>query len=85
MENGFNFFDTAYPYHEGLSEIAIKKCVVERYSCDSYLISDKLSLFTITDESQLESIFTNQLEKMGLKYFDYYLMHNVSEFYKKLG
>ena len=80
MENGFNFFDTAYPYHEGLSEVALRKCLVERYPRDSFLVADKLPLFSITQESQLEPIFTEQLERTGLEYFDYYLMHNVSGF-----
>ena len=80
MENGFNYFDTAYPYHEGLSEVALRKCVVERYPRDSFVVADKLPLFSITEESQLEPIFIEQLERTGLDYFDYYLMHNVSGF-----
>ncbi len=80
MENGFNHFDTGYPYHEGFSEAAIKKCVVERYPRDSFTIADKLPLFSITEESQLEPIFQEQLKRCGVEYFDYYLMHNVSGF-----
>ncbi len=80
MENGFNHFDTGYPYHEGLSEVALRKCVVERYPRDSFKISDKLPLFSITKESQLEPIFQEQLERCGVDYFDYYMMHNVSGF-----
>ena len=78
MENGFNHFDTAYPYHEGLSEIALRKCVVERYPRDSFKVADKLPLFSITEESQLEPIFSEQLKRCGVEYFDYYFMHNVS-------
>ena len=80
MENGINHFDTAYPYHEGLSEVAFRKCVVERYPRDSFTVADKLPLFSITEESQLEPIFQEQLERCGVEYFDYYLMHNVSGF-----
>lgn len=80
MEKGFNHFDTGYPYHEGLSEVAFRKCVVERYPRDSFTIADKLPLFSITEESQLEPIFQEQLERCGVEYFDYYLMHNVSGF-----
>ena len=83
MENGFNHFDTAYPYHEGLSEVAFRKAVVERYPRDSYTVSDKLPLFSITEESQLEPIFSEQLERTGVEFFDYYLMHNVSGFSQK--
>ena len=51
MENGFNHFDTAYVYHEGLGETAFRKSVVERYSRDSFKIATKLSLFIINEES----------------------------------
>lgn len=81
MDAGFNCLDTVYPYHEGLSEIALKKCVVERYPRESFKIFDKLPTFAITEESQLEPIFAEQLERCGVEYFDYYLMHNVSGFF----
>ena len=80
MKNGFNIFDTAYIYHEGISEDILRKCVVERYSRDSFKISNKLPLFNITEESQVEPLFEEQLEKCGVDYFDYYLLHNVSGF-----
>ncbi|MDO5823073.1 MAG: aldo/keto reductase [Methanobrevibacter sp.] len=78
MDAGFNHFDTAYPYHEGLSEVALRKCVVERYPRDSFTIADKLPIFNITKESELEPTFSKQLERCGVDYFDYYMMHNVS-------
>lgn len=42
MDAGFNYFDTAYIYHEGIGEDAFKRCVVERYSRDSFKIATKL-------------------------------------------
>ena len=80
LEKGFTYFDTAYPYHMGNSEVAFRKAVVERYPRDSYVVADKLPLFIITSEDQLEPIFSEQLERTGLDYFDYYLLHNVSGF-----
>ena len=80
LEKGFTFFDTAYPYHFGNCEVAFRKAVVERYPRDSYVIADKLPLFSITSEDQLEPIFSEQLERTGVEYFDYYLLHNVSGF-----
>ena len=80
MDAGFNHFDTAYIYHEGVSEDAFKKCVVERYPRESFKIATKLPLFVITEESQLEPIFADQLKKCGVDYFDYYMLHNVSGF-----
>ena len=80
MDAGFNHFDTAYVYHEGVGEDAFKKCVVERYPRESFKIATKLPLFVITEESQLEPIFAEQLKNCGVEYFDYYMLHNVSGF-----
>ncbi|WP_458455777.1 aldo/keto reductase [Methanobrevibacter sp.] len=80
MEAGFNHFDTAFVYHEGVGEEAFRKCVVERYPRDSFKIATKLPLFVITEESQLEPLFNQQLENCGVEYFDYYMLHNVSGF-----
>ena len=80
MDAGFNHFDTAFVYHEGIGEQAFKKCVVDRYPRESFKIATKLPLFIITEESQLEPIFAQQLENCGVDYFDYYMLHNVSGF-----
>lgn len=80
LDSGFNYLDTAYPYHEGLSEVSLRKAAVEKYPRESLIIADKLPIFSITKEEQLEPIFNEQLERCGVDYFDYYLMHNVSGF-----
>ncbi|WP_298501466.1 aldo/keto reductase [uncultured Methanobrevibacter sp.] len=80
MDAGFNHFDTAYVYHEGVGESAFKKCVVDRYPRDSFKISTKLPLFVISEESQLEPLFEEQLKNSGVDYFDYFMLHNVSGF-----
>ena len=80
MDAGFNHFDTAFIYHEGAGEPAFKKSVVDRYPRESYKIATKLPLFVITEESQLEPLFSQQLENTGVEYFDYFMLHNVSGF-----
>ncbi|WP_405293651.1 aldo/keto reductase [Methanobrevibacter sp.] len=80
IDAGFNYFDTAYVYHEGIAEDVFKKCVVERYPRESFKIATKLPLFVITEESQLEPLFEEQLKNCGVDYFDYYMLHNVSGF-----
>lgn len=84
MENGVNFFDTAVPYHEGKSEEALKKTLVDKYPRDSYIISDKLPLFSIEKEEDLEYYFNLSLERLGIDYFDYYMLHNVSNWTKTI-
>ncbi|MBR0472460.1 MAG: aldo/keto reductase [Methanosphaera sp.] len=77
MENGYNYFDTAYPYHNGLSETALKKAVVDRYPRESFKIADKLPIFFIHEEKDMQPYFEEQLERCGVEYFDYYMLHNV--------
>lgn len=82
MQHGYNYFDTAYPYHNGQSEKALKKALVERYPRESYILANKMPLFFLTEEKQLEQYFQEQLKRCGVEYFDYYLLHNVSQWTK---
>ena len=75
IDNGFNYFDTAHVYLNGQSELALKEGLVKRYPRDKYLIADKLSSSNFEKEEDLESLFQNQLECVGVDYFDFYLMH----------
>ena len=75
MERGFTYFDTAYPYHGGKSEAAFRKAVVERYPREAYTVTDKLPCWEIHEEADLERIFSEQLERCGVDYFDYYWLH----------
>lgn len=79
MENGFTYFDTAFPYHRGNSEVAFREAVVKRYPRSSYTITDKLSLFMIKDEKEILGFFEGQLERLGVDYIDYYWLHGLGE------
>ena len=84
MENGFTYFDTAAPYHGGMSEVIFKKAVADRYPRDAYTITDKLSLFMIEKAEDMQGFFDRQLEKLGVDYVDIYLIHSLSRnSYKK--
>jgi len=77
LERGFTYFDTAYMYHNGESEIAIRESLVKRHKRDSFTVATKLpTMFLKTQEDQ-ERIFNEQIEKCGVEYFDYYLLHNL--------
>ncbi|MDF2855263.1 MAG: NADP-dependent oxidoreductase domain containing protein [Neobacillus sp.] len=77
LEKGFTYFDTAYMYHMGKSELAIKEALVNRHKRDSFTVATKLpTMFLKTKEDQ-ERIFNEQLEKCDVDYFDYYLLHNL--------
>ncbi|NBJ92879.1 aldo/keto reductase [Parablautia muri] len=77
MENGFTYFDTAAPYHRGNSEVAFREAVAKRYPRTSYTITDKLSLFMIRHEEEMDGFFESQLERLGVDYMDYYWLHGL--------
>lgn len=84
LEKGFKYFDTSYVYHFGASENAAKQALTSRHNREEYLLATKLPTFIITSHEQGEQIFQEQLERCGVEYFDYYLMHNVySQTYKE--
>ena len=77
LESGNDYFDTAYMYHGGTSEAAVRKAVVERYPRDSFRIATKMPLMSLRGEGDQERIFGEQLENCGVDFFDCYLLHNV--------
>ena len=78
LDNGVNYFDTAYPYHGGMSEIVIGK-VLSEYPRDSYYLATKYPGHQISSSYDLAAVFEEQLKKCGVEYFDFYLLHNVYE------
>ena len=78
LANGFTYFDTAYPYHRGNSEVAFREAVAKRYPRSAYTITDKLSLFMIRDEKEIPGFFEKQLEQLGVDYVDYYWLHGLN-------
>jgi len=77
LERGFTYFDTAYMYHAFKSEIAIKEVLVKRHKRDSFTLTTKLPTMLLKTEADQVRIFDEQLEKCGVDYFDYYLIHNL--------
>ena len=72
---GFNYFDTARPYHGGESEAILKEVLTSRYPRESYLLTNKLSPTCFETEEEILPFFRSQLEKCGVEYFDFYLFH----------
>lgn len=77
MASGFTYFDTAYMYHMGQSEQAIKECLVDRHPRDEFTLASKLPTMFLQAEEDQERIFQEQLERCGVEFFDYYLLHNL--------
>ena len=84
LENGFNYFDTAHGYLQGLSEKAVKTCLSSRYDRSEYILTDKLTSSFFQSQQDIRPFFQSQLDATGVDYFDFYLMHaqNAHEFEK---
>lgn len=78
LERGFTYFDTAYMYHEFQSEKIVRKALVERHDRNTFTLATKLPTMFLKAEGDQERIFAEQLEKCGVDYFDYYLLHNLN-------
>ena len=79
MEAGMNYFDTAYVYHGGNSEKAIKEALVKRYPRDRFMLATKLPAWCMKDKADRDRIFNEQLERCGVDYFDFYLLHSIED------
>lgn len=79
LESGFNYFDTAFGYMDGKSEEVLKHAVVDRYPRDAFVIADKMPMWEVESEEDLDRIFNTQLERTGAEYFDFYLLHSLYE------
>ena len=78
MERGINYYDTAWGYHSGSSEIAIGRSL-GRYPRERWHLATKFPGYDLSNMNQVKTIFERQLEKCGVDYFDFYLFHNVCE------
>ena len=78
LKAGFNYFDTAKPYIQGKSELAVKECLSSRYPRESFLLTNKLSFWCFEKEEDIRPMFEGQLEACGVEYFDFYLHHAMS-------
>ena len=79
FENKVNYFDTAFGYHSEKSEGAVKTALVDRYPRESYFLADKMPMWKVECEEDLEKLFNIQLERTGAGYFDYYLLHALNK------
>ena len=78
MAHGINYYDTAWGYHGGNSELAMGRAL-SKYPRDSYYLATKFPGYDLSNMGKVEEIFEKQLEKCGVDYFDFYLFHNVCE------
>lgn len=78
MEHGVNYYDTAWGYHSGQSELALGRALA-RYPRESFYLATKFPGYDLNNMGRVEEIFEAQLKKCQVDYFDFYLFHNVCE------
>ncbi|MCH3907279.1 MAG: aldo/keto reductase [Sphaerochaeta sp.] len=89
LQQGYTYFDTAYPYHNGKSEEAFREAVVKRHPRDRFTITDKMPVWLVKSPEDYARLFHEQLQRCGVSFFDYYWLHalNASRYEeaKRLG
>ena len=78
MGHGINYYDTAWGYHGGNSELVMGRAL-KKYPRDKFYLATKFPGYDLSNMDKVEEIFEKQLEKCGVDYFDFYLFHNVCE------
>ena len=79
MNAGMNYFDTAYVYHGGKSEVAAREAIVKRYPRDSFMLATKLPAWEMRSAADADRLFNEQLARAGVDYFDFYLLHSAED------
>ena len=80
FDQGVNYYDTAYPYHGGKSEVVLGEFLKQYDIRNEVYIADKLPTFLIVKKEQIEKFFTTQLKRLDTDYIDYYLMHMLTSY-----
>ena len=78
LDNGVNYFDTAYPYHQGQSEIVLGKWL-QTIDRDSIYVTSKMPVWKINSIEEFDKILDEQLEKLQVDHLDFYLLHALSK------
>ena len=78
MASGINYYDTAWGYHNGNSELVMGEAL-SRYPREKYYLADKFPGYDLSNMPKVKEIFEKQLEKTRTDHFDFYLFHNVCE------
>ncbi len=78
MDSGINYYDTAYGYHGGNSELVLGE-VLQEYDRNSFYLANKFPGYDLSNMPRVKEIFEEQLKKCRVDYFDFYMFHNVCE------
>ena len=79
IDAGFNYFDTAYGYHNGESETAMRETVVNVYPRESFLLADKMPVWLVKKQADYARLFAEQQKRCNVEYFDNYMLHSLNK------
>ncbi|MBN2511023.1 MAG: aldo/keto reductase [Spirochaetales bacterium] len=78
LDAGINYFDTAYPYHNGMSETIVGDLLCSRHR-DRFSLATKMPVWEVKKEEDFDTIFNKQLEKLKTDHVDFYLIHAIDK------
>ena len=79
IDLGINYVDTAWPYHEGASEVILGKALKDGYR-EKVHVATKLPTFLVKTEKDFDTFLNNQLKRLQLDCIDVYLFHCLNKF-----
>lgn len=77
IDNGVNYVDTAYMYHDGISEVITGKALKDGYR-EKVLLADKMPIWLAKDPEGMATVFETQLQRLDAEVIDMYLIHNLT-------
>ncbi len=78
IKGGVNYIDTAYPYHNGESELVVGR-ILQKYDRSSFYLATKLPVWLVNEVSDVDKYFNEQLDKLQTDFVDFYLMHAMNK------
>lgn len=77
IDHGVNYVDTAYMYHDGMSEVITGKALKDGYR-EKVFLADKMPAWFAKSEEDVKNIFEEQFKRLDVDCIDMYLVHNLT-------